>query len=414
MPTQVTLKDALARIAELINSDIPEPVSRAASDLKNYLTGVLSKVRDERAEMVSTRQHMVSACEREQIDEGYRYEMRRTLDETQEEYGRALIAFADREKSVLSKIQRLNEDPLSMFLPLGTIVQFTDVGCFNASLTGRDVGKSYPAPGTVGVVTRLNHNSERSIGISIGRPFDDGAISHYEVKASSFPTYMADPEQLKVIGNGRLPGNRQCAEYGFVPTHMVGENLEMIIEADGLLWRIHDFGAAQGVAALSTITNMSEMPDTTISITDEADNVPLETVLNPVEVNGVEVDFLHGHCEYLALAINELSGHPISAYIDEAAAHDDNVDGPVLIHAFVLHNGVAYDARGQIEPDRLLDCFDYWDAELFEMSPLKLCRFLKVDLNEIKRTQIYAHALQLASSILKLPKPTVSPPSFCS
>jgi hypothetical protein len=91
-----------------------------------------------------------------------------------------------------SKLERLETDPASMFLPLGTVVRFIDVSEVPNNLAILPIGgtKQYPLHGSIG-----------------------------------------DKQET-----------------------------EMVLEADGLFWRLHDFGGTQSVECLRSCKSLSEMP----------------------------------------------------------------------------------------------------------------------------------------------------------
>lgn len=63
---------------------------------------------------------------------------------------------------------------------------------------------------------------------------------------------------------------------------------------------------------------------------------------------------LHGECHLFAIAINRITGLPVAAYLDE----DDEVEGAVLAHAFVVDGDDAIDVRGRVPLAEVLDEFE--------------------------------------------------------
>lgn len=74
--------------------------------------------------------------------------------------------------------------------------------------------------------------------------------------------------------------------------------------------------------------------------------------------------WLHGRCALFAVALHRATGLPIWAWIDE----DPEIDGPVLVHAFVIDGERAVDASGVRDPDVFLGEYETWDPSLVEMT----------------------------------------------
>lgn len=74
--------------------------------------------------------------------------------------------------------------------------------------------------------------------------------------------------------------------------------------------------------------------------------------------------WLHGRCALFAVALHRTTGLPIRAWVDE----DPEIDAPVLVHAFVMHGGMAVDAFGTRDPDDLLAEYETWDPVMVEMT----------------------------------------------
>lgn len=73
---------------------------------------------------------------------------------------------------------------------------------------------------------------------------------------------------------------------------------------------------------------------------------------------------LHGHCHLFAIAMHELTGFPIAAYLDT----DLESEATVLVHAFVIKDGSSIDVRGAFKEDEILDEFDTFDPYLVHIS----------------------------------------------
>lgn len=76
---------------------------------------------------------------------------------------------------------------------------------------------------------------------------------------------------------------------------------------------------------------------------------------------------LHGECHLFAIALQRLTGLPIAAYLDT----DDEVEGVVLVHAFLLDGDDAIDVRGSIPLDEVIEEFDANDPWLIEGMPME-------------------------------------------
>jgi hypothetical protein len=85
------------------------------------------------------------------------------------------------------------------------------------------------------------------------------------------PTFLVDPEKVEVVAHGTLPDGSPCLSYGYVPTYRRNEEwarrypssdreTEMIIQADGFFWRLHDFGGTQGIECLQAFKGIEQMP----------------------------------------------------------------------------------------------------------------------------------------------------------
>lgn len=166
-------------------------------------------------------------------------------------------------EALKDKLFTLETEPESHFLPIGTVVKFTGVPEYEDSLALSDERKSYPVPGSVGVVTGLRCQGEQALWVSMRRPFKDGWKSSCTPTEDRMATYRVDREMLEVVSFGKLPDGTDHKGYGWIPTHFGGlgddseDELEMILEADGYYWRFHDFGGTQGIEALHAADDMS-------------------------------------------------------------------------------------------------------------------------------------------------------------
>lgn len=79
------------------------------------------------------------------------------------------------------------------------------------------------------------------------------------------------------------------------------------------------------------------------------------------ELTDDEGIMLHGHCHFFALAMHELTGYPLAAYVE----YDMDIDRYALVHAFVVDGEDAIDVRGRMPAaDIIKDEFDFWEPEL--------------------------------------------------
>ncbi|AOG03408.1 hypothetical protein [Bosea sp. RAC05] len=245
---------------------VPLPVALAARDLVSDMKRVLAKVEAKQRDH-QDRIDRYTRMRDSAVDDSQRMETQGYIDDLTGPSGETLAAFSDHERHLRSKIARLESEPLSMFLPLGTVVRFTDVPSHVNSLgiIQESNDRAYPVPGSIGVVTRLNHKGEYPISVTMRRPYKDGYGDRVVPDYDRMPTYFVDPQKVEVIGPGMLPGGRPCEAYGYVGTHhresdTVSEREdEMIVEADGFFWRFHDFGGTQAMEALQAYESIEEM-----------------------------------------------------------------------------------------------------------------------------------------------------------
>jgi hypothetical protein len=161
-----------------------------------------------------------------------------------------------------AKLRRLANEPRSMFLPLGTLVRFRDVAHYTASDSVFKASETYPASGTLAVVTGLRLSGEYPIAVSICWPFRDGYGTQWEPEEDRLMTYFVDPESVEVVGYATFPDGREFRGFCFTPTHkhkqQTGTNreVEMLLLSNGYYWRLHDFGGRQGIEALSATTDV--------------------------------------------------------------------------------------------------------------------------------------------------------------
>jgi hypothetical protein len=116
--------------------------------------------------------------------------------------------------------------------------------------------------------------------------------------------------------------------------------------------------------------------------------------------------YLHGRCHLFAIALARLTGFELQAYLDV----DDEVDRPVLCHAFVRDGDDILDVRGRLPFSDVLDEFDSNDPWLVDITEdeLMLLGTGRRAFNENGRH--FKKALAIAQGIVDRmgPKPTAS------
>ncbi len=172
--------------------------------------------------------------------------------------------FAAHRAALEAKLARLRDDPEGCFLPLGTVVRFAHLHPYEDSLELTDRRKDYPVAGSIGVVTRLNYRDECFLGVSMRRKFKNGWNDTFHPDSERTQTFIVDPEMLEVIGYATLPDGSEYRGYDFIETHERendddDRDPEMILEADGFFWRLHDFGGTQGIECLQAYDDIAEM-----------------------------------------------------------------------------------------------------------------------------------------------------------
>lgn len=252
-----------------LRDDVPEPVASAARDLIGYMDKRIAEITEARAEAKGMLDLLRSLGGRGQGSppDGDDPVSPMVL-ESQVARARAEdAAYVEHGDALRAKVARLRDDPLSMFLPLGTVVRFADDPSYPDSLSvgRRSMGGGYPVAGSVGVVTRLNHDAEFPMAVSLRREFTTRSGDRFAPDYERFATYFVDPAGIEVVGPGLLPDGTPCESYGFVPTHERlddedEEGPEMVLLADGHHWRFHDFGGKQAIEALQAFDRMDEMP----------------------------------------------------------------------------------------------------------------------------------------------------------
>jgi len=257
------VRSAMAASGDRKSDDMPsDPVQKAAALLTRSITKKLGQIERKEGELAARidRYRKLAACESPDI----RANAERWLAEDLPRAEKEATLFEVHRKALEEKLSRLRDDPASCFLPIGTIVRFARSPSHRDSLGLTDHRKDYPVKGSVGVVTRLNYRDECFLGVTMRRDFKDGWGSVFLPDDDRMPTYIVDPEMLEVVGHATLPDGTEYKGYGFVETHeredgFGGDDAEMILEADGFFWRLHDFGGTQGIECLQAYEDIAEM-----------------------------------------------------------------------------------------------------------------------------------------------------------
>ncbi|MCS4089142.1 hypothetical protein [Rhizobium sp. BK176] len=245
------------------NQGTTDPISDAARDLTMSITRLSSKIRKtaERAQVSLGRYKKIAAdATMRADDEEYRALISEEIADLEDE-----IAKIDHHQAALQrKLAALAGNPEEAFLPLGTVVRFVGVPDHENSLGLSDDRKSYPVAGSIGVVTRLNHEGEYPISVSMREEYEDGWGEKRRPSDGNLPTYFVEREMLEVEEYARLPNGAEFSGYQYHPTHIRNDEwkqgVEMVLEARGHFWRFHDFGGKQGIEALNAFESMEEMP----------------------------------------------------------------------------------------------------------------------------------------------------------
>lgn len=235
------------------------PVESAAKDMITHIRKQLSKIENE----IARKKKSLSLYERLEAsdDEDTAAYARSEKSEIEEAIGK----FNQHADALNRKLEVLEKRPIDAFLPIGTIVRFEGVPDYANSLSLSDSRKSYPIPGTIGVVTGLAHDSEYALAIGVRKEFKDGWNCTYVPNYDRFPVYKADRSMLTVVGYGKLPDGTDYEGYGFHPTHIRQKDKinpgrqEMVLECDGHFWRFHDFGGKQSIEAQQAYEDIEEM-----------------------------------------------------------------------------------------------------------------------------------------------------------
>ncbi|TLX17164.1 hypothetical protein [Rhizobium sp. MHM7A] len=191
-----------------------DPIISAANDVSAYIRKQLHKIKTEmnrKTESLDRYTRMAEFSDKDVAE--YARQEKPLIEEELRKYERHIEALN-------VKLQLLEQNPIDAFLPIGTIVRFEGVPDYEHSLQLSDDRKSYPLPGSIGVVTGLRHNSEFTLAVGMRKKFKDGWGDTYMPDYDRIPVYKVDRSMLSVIGYGKLPDGTDYEGYGFHPTHI--------------------------------------------------------------------------------------------------------------------------------------------------------------------------------------------------
>jgi hypothetical protein len=264
------LERALARIADLNKqlgrepSSDPvlalhtDPVRVAASQLENKIRQRLREVGGKLREANERLARAKTFLERDDDLKSYGEEQIAELTET-------LQRCNGHKAALMKKLEVLESDPKSLFLPLGTVVRFTGEIGYATSDDFQPMRGAYPVDGTPGVVVRLNSDSEWPIAVAWRRKFKDAHGDVWTPSNDRFITHHFDLGSLEVVQPGYLPNGEEMESFGYVATHhrerdkVDGRETEMVIEADGFFWRFIEYGNPKVLEAGTAYKDISEM-----------------------------------------------------------------------------------------------------------------------------------------------------------
>lgn len=182
-------------------------------------------------------------------------------------------AKADAHLAVLQrKLALLKTEPQSVFLPLGTHVRVNGKGQYTS--TGNPYRSAVFAPGTEGVVARLNSDSEYGIAVAVVGPYRTEGGD--EMNASDTRPHVVhfDREQLDVVAYGVLPDGSPSEAYGFSPTYEMDDGQlteEMVILSNGLFWWFRKTELERGRIELTkAYESLDDMPGTIRPLVESA------------------------------------------------------------------------------------------------------------------------------------------------
>lgn len=74
--------------------------------------------------------------------------------------------------------------------------------------------------------------------------------------------------------------------------------------------------------------------------------------------------YLHGRCHLFALALHEVFSYPIEFFWETNCIEDGEEYGEVLVHAYVIKNGICVDIEGPKNRENIEADFD-WNEPIY-------------------------------------------------
>jgi hypothetical protein len=271
MEIEKQLERALARIADL-NTELGrepssdpvlalhnDPVRVAASQLENQMRKRLREVGGKLRQANENLAHAKTFLDRDDAN------LKAYGEDQIAELNEKLQRFNGHKAALMKKLEVLESDPKSLFLPLGTVVRFTGNMGYETCDDFQPMRGAYPVDGTPGVVVRLNSDSEWPITVAWRRKFKDTHGDVWTPSDDRFITHHFDLASLEVVEPGYLPNGDEMESFGYVATHHREPNsinereTEMVIEADGFFWRFIEYGNPKVLEAGSAHKDIAEM-----------------------------------------------------------------------------------------------------------------------------------------------------------
>lgn len=240
---------------------VPDGLRDARTHMLESMRQTLSKVQEKYQKETKN----IEVLDRDQRNPELAYPAE-TYQEYRLESVERLVSCDAHEASLKHKLDVLERDPEEFFLPIGSIVEFTGAKTAPNSLALLpDQNGEYPAAGSRGLVTALGHTREWGVAVTMRSDFKTADGYQCLPSYDRTVTFRCDREQLRVVGQALLPDGTPFSGYDWQPTHgrtpsIVGEREEeMVLEADGYFWRLHDFGGTQSIEVLQAYDDIAEM-----------------------------------------------------------------------------------------------------------------------------------------------------------
>ncbi len=273
--TEIELQQALDRIAHLnreLGRDpstdalyyrLTDPVQLAASRLirvvKKSIRDAENYPKDAKQSLELAERLLGKAAEGKDRE----YEMRSVARSTKEYKEKSAKSEAHLVALQL-KLARLQSEPHSMFLPLGTHVRVTGKGQYTTISDFHRMGVF--SPGTEGVVARLNSDSEYGIAVAVVGPYTTEGGDEMNSSDTRPHVVHFDRDQLEVVAYGQLPDGSPSMAYGFAPTYEMDDDElteEMILLSKGLYWRFDKSNMERGRVELRcAYDSLDDLPGT--------------------------------------------------------------------------------------------------------------------------------------------------------